>query len=287
MIKYISLILFIGLSWGQKEYNIDHIEKQGVVYKQKVSDEIVNGNIFQISGEMKLPLGMMKDGKKTGKWMVWYNDGTKKQEGTFNDDGRRDGLWTYWDKSNGKEYKGKVEVSFEDGGVIGAMIYDGGGFEWYPNNEIKSYNSYKNGTLDGLITRWYDNGQKETEYTLKNRNYDGLFTRWRVNGGKEREGTFKDGKKDGKWTEWYDNGQKMYEGTYKGLDKWGDPQLDGVYTGWYDNGQKRSYGTYKVGNKDSKWTYWYKNGQKMDEETFKDGHLISEKKWNKDGSLIE
>ena len=124
MIKYISLILFIGLSWGQKEYNIDHIEKQGVVYKQKVIDEIVNGNIFQISGEMKLPLGMMKDGKKTGKWMVWYNDGTKKQEGTFNDDGRRDGLWTYWDKSNGKEYKGKVEVSFEDGGVIGAMIYD-------------------------------------------------------------------------------------------------------------------------------------------------------------------
>ena len=261
MIQYISLILFIGLTWGQKEYNIDHIVKQGVVYKEKFTDEIVNGNIFKMSGEMKLPLGKMKDGKKTDKWMVWYNDGTKKQEGTFNDDGRRDGLWTYWDKSNGKEYKGKVEVSFEDGGVIGTMIYEGGGFLWYPNNEIKSYNSYKNGTLDGL------------------------FTRWRVNGVKEREGSFKDGKKNGKWTEWYDNGQKIYEGNYKGLDKWGDPQLDGLYTGWYDNGQKRSYGTYNVGEKDGKWTYWYKNGQKMDEEIYKDGELITEKKWNKDGSV--
>ena len=71
MIKYISLILFIGLSWGQKEYSIDHIVKQGVVYKEKFNDEIVNGNIFKMSGEMKLPLGKMKDGEKTGKWMVW------------------------------------------------------------------------------------------------------------------------------------------------------------------------------------------------------------------------
>jgi Uncharacterized protein conserved in bacteria len=93
------------------------------------------------------------------------------------------------------------------------------------------------------------------------------------------------GKKEGNWTQWYDNGQKIYEGNYKDLDKWGDPQLDGLYTGWYDNGEKRSYGTYKVGEKDGKWTYWYNNGQKMDEEIYKNGELITEKKWNKDGSV--
>ena len=50
MIKYILMVLFIGLAWGQKEYNIDHIEKQGVVYKKKFNDEIEEWVIDTLKG---------------------------------------------------------------------------------------------------------------------------------------------------------------------------------------------------------------------------------------------
>ena len=62
---------------------------------------------------------------------------------------------------------------------------------------------------------------------------------------------------------------------------------EGLWTDWYKNGQKKVEGTWKDGKREGVYTTYYKNGQKMDEETFKDGHLISEKKWNKDGSVKE
>ena len=125
MIKYISLILFIGLAWGQKEYNIDHIVKQGVVYKGKVSDEIVNGEVFQVVDDMKVPIGKMKNGKKDGLWTSWYENGRKKIKG-INKDGRRDGLWTWW-YENGQK---KEEVTFKDGEMIS-------GKKWNKDGSVK------------------------------------------------------------------------------------------------------------------------------------------------------
>ena len=89
------LLLFIGLAWGQKEYNINHIVEQDSVYKKKFSDKIVNGNVYQMSDDIKVPLGKMKNGKKDGLWTGWDDNGQKKSEGTFKD-GKWDGLWTLW-----------------------------------------------------------------------------------------------------------------------------------------------------------------------------------------------
>ena len=102
------------------------------------------------------------------------------------------------------------------------------------------------------------------------------------NGQKKEEATFKDGKEDGLWTYWYENGQKEFEGTVK------DGKEDGLFTRWYENGQKMYEQTYKDGEEeDGKGTYWYENGQKEIEQIFKDGELISQKNWNKDGSVKE
>jgi len=57
--RYITLLLFIGLTWGQKEYNINHIVEQDSVYKKKFSDEIVNGNVYKMFDDMKVPRGKM------------------------------------------------------------------------------------------------------------------------------------------------------------------------------------------------------------------------------------
>jgi len=46
MSRYISLLLLIGLAWGQKDYNINQLIEQGGIYMEKFSDEIVNGNVY-------------------------------------------------------------------------------------------------------------------------------------------------------------------------------------------------------------------------------------------------
>ena len=58
-------------------------------------------------------------------------------------------------------------------------------------------------------------------------------------------------------------------------------------TNWYENGQKKKEYTYKDGEFVGLYTRWYDNGQKWIEENYKDGELISEKKWNQDGSVKE
>ena len=141
------------------------------------------------------------------------------------------------------------------------MVDRGNGIELikkvlYSNRNGRKYGeeNYKDGKKK-LYTEWYENGQKKFEENYKDGEFDGLQTYWYENGQKRREGNMKDGKRDGLVTDWYENGQKGLEQTYK------DGKEDGLMTRWYENGQKEKEGT------------------------FKDGNLISEKKWNEDGSV--
>jgi antitoxin component YwqK of YwqJK toxin-antitoxin module len=45
---------------------------------------------------------------------------------------------------------------------------------WYKHGQKKSEGTYKNGKLDGKITRWSENGQKSSEDTYK----DGEMIEW-------------------------------------------------------------------------------------------------------------
>jgi antitoxin component YwqK of YwqJK toxin-antitoxin module len=166
-------LLFLSVGLSQKEYDINHIVLQNGVYIKKFSDEIVNGKVFQMGGDMKVPLGKMKDGKKEGKWMVWYKNGQKEEEGTYKD-GKRDGLYT----------------------------------EWYENGQKKKEGTSKDGERDGLWTWWYEDGQKRSEGPYKDGKPDGLHVQWYENGKKRGEGTFKDGKIISQ-KEWNEDGSVM------------------------------------------------------------------------------
>ena len=59
------------------------------------------------------------------------------------------------------------------------------------------------------------------------------------------------------------------------------------YDSWENFGQKSKEVDFLNGKKDGLSTEWYENGQKRMEEYYKDGKYISEKEWNKDGSVKE
>ena len=107
------LILLVGCSTSQKEYDINHIVKLNGVYVKEISDEIVNGEVFQVVDDMKVPIGKMKNGKKDGLWTSWYENGQKESEETFKD-GKRDGLGTWW-YENGQKFS---EGTYKDGKLI-------------------------------------------------------------------------------------------------------------------------------------------------------------------------
>ena len=65
-------LLFLSVGLSQQEYDINQIVERNDVYVKKFSDEIVNGNVYQMSDDIIIPLGKMKNGKKDGLWTKWY-----------------------------------------------------------------------------------------------------------------------------------------------------------------------------------------------------------------------
>ena len=128
------------------------------------------------------------------------------------------------------------------------------------------------------VVKTYQNGEKRFEGNYKDGKVDGLYRFWYENGQKSYEENYKDGIKIGIWTGWYENGQKSIEF---------DSGSDGKSTSWYQNGQKSFERFYRNGKDEGLEIYWYESGQKYRELAYLDGELISEKKWNEDGSVRE
>jgi len=126
-------LLFLSVVFCQKEYNITHITEQNGVYTKKFSDEIVNGRVFQMYGDMKVSLGKMKNGKKDGKWTLWHDNGQKKYEGTYKY-GEKDGKWTWWYENSQFRTQKSNEWNYKDGKLISSKSWDEYGWrKYYPN----------------------------------------------------------------------------------------------------------------------------------------------------------
>ena len=185
MKRLLLLLLFIGLAWGQKEYNINHIFEQDSIYKKKFSDEIVNGNVYVMFDDMKVPLGKMKNGKKEGIWTDWYSGekwvsgGTIKSKTSWKN-GNISGTCYYYRLLNGTiEFRTEninsndyTKFFYDNSGNMSkySMEYRSG--EMYQGSELKFYKNVTytkdlylyNYALDPKVL-YYDKGElTKTEY---------------------------------------------------------------------------------------------------------------------------
>jgi antitoxin component YwqK of YwqJK toxin-antitoxin module len=179
-------LLFLSVGLSQQEYHSnDLIEMDNGLWTVKFSDEPISGKIYSGFGEdgniKKVYVGNLLNGKREGRWKIYYHSNGKKEYDYNYKDGERDGLNT----------------------------------EWYENGQKSFEGTFKDGKKDGLNTMWWENGRKGSEITYKNGKRDGLYNLWYDNGQKREKGTYKDGKKDGLSTKWSENGQKIFEINYK------------------------------------------------------------------------
>ena len=82
-------LLFLSCGDSQKEYNNnDLVEMDNGLWTEKFSDEPITGKVYGYFGEkhkQRVYLGNLRDGKRVGKWVIYYDTGKKQLEKHYKD----------------------------------------------------------------------------------------------------------------------------------------------------------------------------------------------------------
>jgi antitoxin component YwqK of YwqJK toxin-antitoxin module len=100
-----------------------------------------NGNVKQS--------GTYLYGKKYGKWVEYYSNGSKKTVKYFGTEGKPAGKWTTY-YENGKKWNASM---YNNGKLDGAWIY------WYENGKKWHQLTYSEGALKGKWSFWNEKGK--------------------------------------------------------------------------------------------------------------------------------
>jgi hypothetical protein len=134
------------------------------------------------NGQVQMKFTRTLTGKAVGPYTMYYEDGNKKEEGTFQN-GLMNGPYLKWYKNGQKQEVGTMKDDKVDGSYT----------LWYENGVKKEEGSFKAGILDGTYIQYYTNGQKSEQGTLKNGIKDGTFTKYTENGTISLNECYKDG----------------------------------------------------------------------------------------------
>ncbi len=129
--------------------------------------------------------GRYEDGKKTGEWTFYFDDGKKAKSGTYRE-GLPDGTWTYWQPDGEEDHPSRQE-QYQLGQKHGAWTY------WNDAGQKVREENWEHDVLDGKQTRWHANGQLALEAFYKNGRRDGTWITYDEQGRKTREVVFRDG----------------------------------------------------------------------------------------------
>ena len=134
----------------------DLVERDGLFYK-KFTDIPFTG---EMTGKGQ---GKIRNGKKHGSWVWYYDNGRISSKGTYKD-GKKDGFWIrYWE--NGQlSYKG----IYKDGEW--GRCRDGSWAHYWKNGQLRYEGTYKDGEKDGPWVGYNKDGTmwKSLTGTFKN-----------------------------------------------------------------------------------------------------------------------
>ena len=132
-------------------------------------------------------------GRKTGVWRTFYNDGRKHEEMVMSGSGTS----RTWYASG----KPQSEVSVVDGKKEGMFV------SWYENGQKKDEVPYVDGVREGKTREWHENGQLKFEGVYVDDELEGQATWWTATGKKDQEGRLVQGEQEGEWVfYWRTNG---------------------------------------------------------------------------------
>jgi antitoxin component YwqK of YwqJK toxin-antitoxin module len=198
-------------------------------------------------------------GKKQGKWVFFYDEGSVRLEGTYRND-LENGYFKEYSRdgnlvSTTKYIDGVLQESPEELAKLDIKT------DYYPDGKVKIVASYKDGVPEGVRREYSPEGEIVKSYVFKSGNVVGTGI---VDAG---------GQRDGAWKEYYTDGALRAEGTYsKG-------KRMGAWKFYHKNGQLEQTGNYNEnGKEDGTWTWFFDNGNLLREENYinglRDGHSV-------------
>jgi uncharacterized protein len=262
----------------------------------------------------------MANNKNTffGPWEFFYDNGTLKSKGVFDEQEKKTGEWNYY-HSNGqlKEktvYKndmaeGLSEGWFKNGNKWFLESFTNGKMEgiqtiYYYNGNLKSIIQYKggekNGTeklynisgiltgtqeytkdkLNGMGISLYANGAVKDQATYKDDKAQGSYKSFYENGAKQQEGDFIDNLRQGLWTTYYESGTVNEKTMYK------DNEITGEFTEYYENGKLSRRGNYTKKKIDGKIEGYDDDGKLYTDAMYEKGKLREINFYDKKGTNI-
>jgi antitoxin component YwqK of YwqJK toxin-antitoxin module len=155
--RYFFIIIvsfFISSCSSDIEYNRDYrLAGDGLLYHSN-SDKLYTGTVSD-SSNMILEYQVV-EGKKNGKFIVYYPDGTLAQSG-YVIDNKNVGEWKYFYTNGELECKGK----FINDAPQGEWVF------YYPDGTLKSTGVFKEGQRHGLWFEYNDNGKLKLIYIFR------------------------------------------------------------------------------------------------------------------------
>jgi uncharacterized protein len=153
---------------------------------------------------------------------------------------------------------------------------------YYKNNKKKFENIYRNGDLV-IKTLWeyYGDGKIKKIFIHNLLDYEIKTKDWFSNGQIKSIAMFSSGMADGRFKSKYPNGEDKKNAHYYA------GNLDGSLSTFYENGKRKEEQYYVNYKKSGRWYEYYKNGQIKVESVFQNGENIAQKKWDKNGVLLQ
>lgn len=215
---------------------------------------LVEVRVFR-DGVLKESGGLDSLGRRTGTWIQYWEDGTRRAEGGYLE-GRREGKWTYFTRD------GRVE---QEGGFRTGEWH--GNWRWYhADGSLHRDEEYRKGREDGEFVELSLAGD-----TLASGRYErGLKQgRWVEHVHDDRrEGVYLDGERDGMWRHMDPERGLRFSGAY----------VAGIPTGehvtYWPGGVRASVGSYEGGLPEGNWRYFDSTGVVRLVRQYKAGRII-------------
>ncbi len=175
-----------GIHLYQSRYSNNQLNEQFYYYCTTEpcgafdAQAIRSGNYerWYINGQIK-EQGRYDNGKKTGTWKAYYEDGTPKSETAYSDD-----------------------------------VFHGSYKRWHENGQMEIEGQYEHGKTTGTWKEYYENATPKSESTYSDDVFHGVYKGWYGNGGMKIRGQYEQGDKQGTWTEYDLSGLKTAERFY-------------------------------------------------------------------------
>ncbi len=210
-----------------REYNSEGSVKSAVIYNDKgikVSEGIVT-----------------EDGRRSGIWKNYYDNGKLRGEGEY-DNNRRTGSWKFYNDN---------EKLIQTGGYRNGRTE--GLWQWhFPDGKLIREEEYYQGRRDGRFVEYSHDGSIISEGQYLDGERNGW---WVVTIGDHREeGNYILGLRDGLWKYYDDNGNIVYKGRYA------QDNPDGYHFYYYESGRIKEEQYYDMGLRHKTWKKYSEEG---------------------------